>query len=137
MDPFLTASLTPSRRTPSIKALRAADFLHTARSHERAGCVVEAMASYQGAIDEANRSGEWAIQSEALRRLSVLHHHRSEQEAAQVTCDLSFEIAVHNGDNLLAAEALNVRAQTCNQTKERRANQSIKEQVRKDQTKEE
>ena len=106
----LTASPTPSRKTPSIKALRAADFLHTARSHERAGCVVEAMASYQRAIEESNRTGEWAFQSEALRRLSVLHHHRSEQEAAQVTCDLSFEIAAQNGDNLLAAESLNVRA---------------------------
>lgn len=68
------------------------------------------MQCYLAAIDEAGRTGEWAIQSEALRRLAVLHHHKSEAEAAREACDRSYDIAIANADEVLAAEALNVRA---------------------------
>ncbi len=95
---------------PCTTAVRAADLLRRARDHERAGCMLEAQGCYRDAVDEAERTGEWAIEAEALRRLAVLLHHRNEQGEAQAACDRSFAIAASNGDNLLAAEALNVRA---------------------------
>jgi len=95
---------------PQATAVRAADLLHRARDHERAGCIVEAKACYAEAVGEAERTGEWAIEAEALRRMAVLHHHRSEHQEAQDACDRSYGIAAKNGDQVLAAEALNVRA---------------------------
>ena len=104
------SSAAPARRTPSTKAIRAADRLHAARAHERAGCMGEAMTCYQEAIAEAERTGEWATLAEALRRLAVLHHHRSEPDAARAACERSYDLAVAHRDEVLAAEALNVRA---------------------------
>ena len=90
--------------------MRAADLLRRAREHERAGCTLEALGCYRDAIAEAGRTAEWAIEAEALRRLAVLHHHRSAHAEAREACERSFEIATLNGDRILAAEALNVRA---------------------------
>ncbi len=95
---------------PQATAVRAADLLHRARDHERAGCMVEARDRYLEAAAEAGRTGEWAIEAEALRRIAVLYHHRTENEEAREACDRSYEIAARNGDQVLAAEALNVRA---------------------------
>lgn len=98
------------RETPRTTAVQAADLIHRARGHERAGCVVEAMDCYRKAIDEASRSSTWAIEAEALRRLAVLHHNRGEKEAAGDACARSLAIAERNADDALSAEALNVQA---------------------------
>ena len=103
-------SATPGRETPLSTAFHAADLLHRARGHERAGCVAEAMDCYRGAIAEAERSNGWAVQSEALRRLAVLHHHRGEPSVAFESCQRGLAIAQQNGDDGLACEALNVLA---------------------------
>ena len=76
--------------------------------YERSGCVAEAMEYYTAAIAEAERHSEWAVQAEALRRVAVLHHHRSEPEAARDTARRSFDVASRAGDDVLAGEALNV-----------------------------
>jgi putative nucleotidyltransferase with HDIG domain len=93
---------------PATGAYRAADLLHEARTHERSGCVTEAMEFYRAAIDAAARHDEWAVQAEALRRLAVLHHHRNEPEAAREAGRRSYDVAVRAADDVLAAEALNV-----------------------------
>ncbi len=103
-------SLNPSaRKPPNPAGFRAADLQHAARTAERAGNVAIAMESYQQAIVEADRNGAWAIQAEALRYLAVLHHHRSEPEAALDACERSYTLALANNDDVLAAEALNTR----------------------------
>ncbi|MGH7537053.1 MAG: HD domain-containing phosphohydrolase [Gemmatimonadales bacterium] len=94
-------------RNPSDGALRAAELLHDARQHERAGRVPAAMDCYIAAIAEAAWSGAWAAQAAALRRLGVLHHHRNEPAAARETCRTSYDVALRAGDSVLAAEALN------------------------------
>ena len=98
------------RHTPMTTAVRAADLLHRARDHERAGCTGEALRCYREAAVEAARTGEWAIEAEALRRRAVLHHHRAEHGEAREACDQSYAIATRNRDAILAGEALNVRA---------------------------
>ncbi len=50
-----------------MSAVQAADLIHRARGHERAGCVVEAMDCYRKAVDEAARSNVWGVEAEALR----------------------------------------------------------------------
>ncbi len=99
-----------ARGAPIRPAVRAGDRLLEARDHERAGCMAEAMQCYQDAIAEAERTGEWPIQAEALRRLAVLHHHRGEREPSQQACERSHAIAVAHHDDALAAAALNTRA---------------------------
>jgi len=70
--------------------------------------MTEAMQGYMAAVDAAQRNGEWALQAEALRRVAVLHHHRSEHDAARAAVQRSFDVATRAGDDVLAAEALNV-----------------------------
>ncbi|HJQ65658.1 MAG TPA: HD domain-containing phosphohydrolase [Gemmatimonadales bacterium] len=96
------------RLAPATSSIRPADLLHQARTYERSGCVTEAMEYYTAAIAEAERHSEWAVQSEALRRVAVLHHHRSEPEAARDAAQRSFDVASRAGDDVLAGEALNV-----------------------------
>ena len=97
-----------ARGTPSTSSYRTADLLHEARTFERSGCVTEAMQYYMAAVDAAQRNGEWALQAEALRRVAVLHHHRSEPDAARAAVQRSFDVAARAADDVLAAEALNV-----------------------------
>ena len=66
------------------------------------------MQGYVAAVDAAQRNGEWALQAEALRRLAVLHHHRNEPDAARTAVQQSYDVATRAGDDVLAAEALNV-----------------------------
>jgi len=106
----LARSSSAGRDLPLSTAIHAADLLHRARGHERAGCVAEAMETYREAIDEAERTCAWAVQSEALRRLAVLHHHRGEPAIALNACHSSLAIARSRGDQGLACEALNVLA---------------------------
>jgi putative nucleotidyltransferase with HDIG domain len=106
----MTGTQAPSRQNPRSNAVQAADHLHTARRHERAGCVLEAMDAYRSAITEAARTNAWAVEAEALRRLAVLHHNRGESDHAALSCVRSLEIAQDNADDALIAEALNTQA---------------------------
>jgi len=101
--------LAQARKAPSTEAVRAADLLHQARTHERAGAVGAAMEAYRNAIDEARRNGQWAIEAEAWRRLAIQHHHRNERDDASAACDCSYALAIEHGDKPLAAEVLNTR----------------------------
>src|SRR5216117_1924476 len=86
---------------------RAADFLHEARERERAACLPEAIACYEAAVTAAERGGEPTVLAEALRRLAVVRRHRSEAATARDLCQRSYEVARQDGNDLLAAEALN------------------------------
>src|SRR5437867_12918435 len=86
---------------------RAADLLQEARERERAACLPEAIACYEAAVAAAERGGECAVLSEALRRLAVMRRHRSEAAAARALCHRSYDVARQAGNDLLAAEALN------------------------------
>src|SRR2546425_1201271 len=105
----------PSRGEASVTPLvglsgasfRAADLLHAAREQERAGCIPEAIERYEAAIEAAQRDGEHARLAEALRRLAVQRHHRSEPARARELCRRSYDVARQIGDDGLAAEALN------------------------------
>ncbi len=89
---------------------RAEDFLRDARAHERAGCMAEAVRSYERAIDVAGRQGERRILAESLRRLGVVHRYRDAPTLAQELCERSYHTATEIGDLVLAAEALNALA---------------------------
>ena len=89
------------------KGSGAADLLQQARTKERAACIPEAVHCYEGAISEAERTGEKAILSEALRRLAVVLHHRNESGRAREFSKRGFNVAVEIRNDLLAAEALN------------------------------
>jgi putative nucleotidyltransferase with HDIG domain len=67
----------------------------------------EAVAGYEAAIAAAERSGETAVLSEALRRLAVARYQRNEPAAARELCQRSLAVARAAGNELLAAEALN------------------------------
>ena len=79
------------------------------RQRERAGCLAEAVESYEAAIDQAG-PGEARVLAEALRRLAVLKYHRDGPDAARELSRRSFDIASAAGDDVLAAEALNTLA---------------------------
>ncbi len=85
----------------------AVDLLHEARARERAGCIVEAVASYEAAIAAAEPAGEPAVLAEALRRLAVARHRRGESADARELCRRSHAVARHAGNAVLAGEALN------------------------------
>jgi putative nucleotidyltransferase with HDIG domain len=84
--------------------------LRDARGHERAGCIAEAIQSYEAAIHTAERDGERGILAESLRRLGVVHHHRDQPAEARHLCERSYGTATDMGDAVLAAEALNAMA---------------------------
>jgi putative nucleotidyltransferase with HDIG domain len=86
------------------------DWLHEARGRERAGCIPEAIEFYECAIEAAERAGEAAILSEALRRLAIVRHHRDESAQARELCRRSHDVARQIGNDTLAAEALNTLA---------------------------
>jgi putative nucleotidyltransferase with HDIG domain len=69
--------------------------------------MAEALAGYQAAIQAADRTGERAVQAEALRRASVIHHHQNEPDQSRELCQRSYQTALTLGDHALAAEALN------------------------------
>ena len=85
----------------------AGDLLHEARAREREACIPESIRCYEAAIAAAERTDEHAVLSEALRRLAVVRHHRNESALARELCNRSYEVAAAQGNNLLAAEALN------------------------------
>ncbi len=81
-----------------------------ARAQERTGCVDDAVRGYLWAIHLAERDDEPQVLSEALRRLSVIHHMRGELATAREECARSLEIAQTQGNSRLAARALNTLA---------------------------
>src|SRR2546423_13398908 len=85
----------------------AADLLYEARARERAACIPESIQVFEAAILTAERSGERAVLAEALRRLAVVRHHRNEAAAAWELCNRSYTVACEQGNDFLAAEALN------------------------------
>jgi len=82
--------------------------LAEAIGRERAGSVEEAVEGYRSAIAHAERLADRRTQAEALRRLSVQHHHRGERDVALKLSQQSYTIANEIGDDVLAGEALNV-----------------------------
>ncbi len=97
----------PGQAGPRASVRPAADLLHDARARERAACMPEAIQGYQGAIAAADRTGERAVLAEALRRLAVLRHHRSESAEARELARRSYSVACDAGNEVLAGEALN------------------------------
>jgi putative nucleotidyltransferase with HDIG domain len=85
----------------------AADLLASAREAERSGCIAEAAAQYERAIQEAEASDQRALLAEALRRLAVVRHERNEYDGARDLCNRSLVLAEQMGSFELAAEALN------------------------------
>src|SRR5438046_5757609 len=100
-------SMPSPGKTGGSETRQAADFLQEARERERAACLPEAIACYEAAVAAAERGGERAVLSEALRRLAVVRRHRSEAAAARALCHRSYDVARQAGNDLLAAEALN------------------------------
>lgn len=86
----------------------ARDWLHDAREYERAGCMPEALAAFEQAIAAAAARDEATVLAEALRRLAVVCHHRSETGRARELAQRSYAVASAAGHRVLAAEALNV-----------------------------
>jgi len=103
-------SSSAARSATGNGAGRAAELLAEAISRERVGSVDEAVEGYRSAIAEGERLADRRTQAEALRRLAVQHHHRGEREAARALSERSYAIATEIGDEVLAAEALNVLA---------------------------
>lgn len=81
--------------------------LRAGRSHDKAGRLDQAIASYQEAIELARCEMDRAVLAEALRRKAVVHHRRNETEVARELCQWSYDKAVELGDRTLAGEALN------------------------------
>ena len=104
-----TEPTTPSgsARRFSPEGTRGSRLLHEAREHERRGRLAEALAAYRSTISAAEADEDWRVLSEALRRLGVVHHRRSETELAQELCARSHRVATTAGELVLAAEALN------------------------------
>ncbi len=96
-------------RSPSDEGSdRAAESLAEAVAIERAGSVGEAVEAYRSVIAQAEHLADRRTQAEALRRLSVQHHHRGERDVALKLSEQSYAIATEIGDDVLAGEALNV-----------------------------
>lgn len=106
----MTVPPSPHGIARSGPSTLAADRLSAARQHEQAGCMIEAIEAYAGAIAEAERTGESHVLAEALRRLAVVYHHRNERATALELCRRSYRVADALGDQVLAAEALNTLA---------------------------
>lgn len=87
----------------------AAEWITEGRSHERAGRLAEAQGAFAAAVGAAERQGEAPLLAEALRRWSVVCHHRNEAERARELVERSFQVAMAAGQQGLAAEALNAQ----------------------------
>lgn len=88
---------------------RAAEWLVEGRSHERAGRLAEAQGAFAAAAGAAEREREAPLLAEAIRRWSVVCHHRNEADRAQELVERSFQVSMDAGLPGLAAEALNAQ----------------------------
>ncbi|HYK12047.1 MAG TPA: tetratricopeptide repeat protein, partial [Gemmatimonadales bacterium] len=104
-------SATIPLSTPAPSALGvvrpAGDLLLEARGQERAGCMPEAVSTYEAAITAAERAGEVKVLAEALRRLAVVRHNQGDSSVGRELVRRSHSVARADGNALLAAEALN------------------------------
>src|SRR5690349_8703169 len=66
------------------------------------------MPVYERAIIAAERSEQFELMSEALRRLGAVCDRRDDRVRARALCQRSFDVACEVGNARLAAEALNV-----------------------------
>ncbi len=105
-----SAATSAARRPAALPGHRAAALLEVAKGHERDGRVEEALRCYREAGEAAHAGGERRTESEACRRMAVMHHHRNEAAAARELVARSFAIAQAIHDEVLAGEALNVLA---------------------------
>lgn len=85
----------------------AEQLLHEGRHHDLAGRLTEAMGCYRTALDLTEPGEEPRLRSDALRRLAVLYHVRSEPEVARELCERSLDTAMRAGAHDLAADACN------------------------------
>src|SRR3989442_5032128 len=99
-------SMPSPGKTGVSETRQAADLLQEARERERAACLPEAIACYEAAVAAAERGGECAVLSEALRRLAVVRRHRSEAAAARALWHRSYDVARPGGNDLLPPGAL-------------------------------
>jgi len=106
-SPGKTGEIALANAAGPPEGRRAVDLLHEGRERERVACLPEAIACYEAAVAAAERDGERTVLAEALRRLAVVRHHRSEGASATALCQKSYEVARQAGNDLLAAEALN------------------------------
>jgi tetratricopeptide (TPR) repeat protein len=79
--------------------------LQDGRLHDIAGRVVAATECYATVIDAVPAGEHPRVVSEALRRLGVLHHARSQPEVAIDLCNRAYDLAVNAAADDLAAEA--------------------------------
>src|SRR2546422_130054 len=107
--PVLASATPRSRARARARPARpAADLLIDARALERAGCIAEAVASYEASIRAAGgATANRAVLAEALRRLAVVQHHSNRSAEARRLAHRSFTVARRAGSDVLAAEALN------------------------------
>jgi len=107
--PILASATPRSRARAAARPARpAADLLIDARALERAGCIAEAVASYEGSIRAAGgATADRAVLAEALRRLAVVQHRSNRSVEARRLAHRSFTVARRAGSDVLAAEALN------------------------------
>ena len=103
-------SSLPAARWAQTGPRRAGELLRDGRTHERSGCMAEAVQCYEAAIQAAARDAERGTLAEALRRLGVVRHHQNESALARDLCERSYRMATEAGDSVLAAEALNALA---------------------------
>jgi len=88
----------------------AARLLGEAEALERSGATVDASHRYLGAIDAARTESDQVVLVRALRRLAVLRHHQGKTGEADALFRQSYSLARRSGDDIGAAEALNVKA---------------------------
>jgi len=84
--------------------------LREAVRQEQDGSVEEAAERYRTVIALAEAGADNTVGAEALRRLGVIHHRRNDPATANTLCHRSYELAAAQGDDVLAAEALNAIA---------------------------
>jgi putative nucleotidyltransferase with HDIG domain len=89
---------------------RAADLLFGAEQLMRAGSLVEAGSALERALTEAEAEGSAGLMADALRLHAVVCHHRDEQQRSQELAQRSLGLASELGDDLRAAQALNILA---------------------------
>jgi putative nucleotidyltransferase with HDIG domain len=97
----VTGSFRAKPRSP-------ATLVHDGRDHERAGCIPEAVAAYEAAIDAAEKGNDQAVLAEALRRLGAVSDRRDDLTRARELCERSYHVSLGIANEFLAAEALNV-----------------------------
>src|SRR2546427_11378398 len=107
--PILASATPRSRARARARPARpAADLLIDARALERAGCIAEAVASYEASIRAAGRAtADRAVLAEALRRLAGVQHRSNRSVEARRLAHRSFTVARRAGRAGPPAEARN------------------------------